>query len=356
LNAFRLLWSLSVWLLAGIAFAEPPRTDAFGDPLPAGTRYRLGTLRLLHPGGARTVAFSPDGKTLASGSRGYDLQTSRRWGEVKLWDTATGKQRQSFRHEGDSIDCLTFSPDGRMLAVGSDRSVWLWAVDSGKKVGSFEQLADGIRCVAFSPDGRTLAAAGPRRVWLWDVAGQKEVRSFRRRVEGFNPTFSSDLKTLASPCHQDLDLWDLATGKERLYLPDHRGQVIQASFSADGQTVAVGYYRVERRGKSVGEVKVWDAIAGKERATLKGHTGVLRGVLLSPDGKTLALLGTEDLWEINDVKLLDWATGRLISALTFATYKESPECMAFSPDGKIFAVGCEDGTVRLWDILPPKKK
>jgi WD40 repeat protein len=315
-----------------------------------------------HGEDVKCLAFSPDGKALASASRGYDREQALRnprdfvWGEVKVWDVATGKERLGFRGHKDGIEAIAFSPDGRTLATGSsDGSVRLWEAGTGEEVASFEHL-DQIRNLAFSPDGKTLAAASPGAAWLWDVAGRKELRSFKRPVQGYNPAFSPDGKTLAASCHQDMDLWDLTTGKERLTLADHRGYAACAAFSPDGKAVAVASNRDEGYGKLVAEVKVWEAATGKERATFRVQLGGVSGVLFSPDGKALALLGVKGLYSTSEVKMIDAATGRALATPTFKEDKKRPMCMAFGPDGQVFAVGCLDGTVQLWDFDPAKEK
>jgi WD40 repeat protein len=305
----------------------------------------------------RALAFSPDGKTLASGSGGLDRKSQIAWGEITFWDVAAGKEGLSFKGHTEGIECLAFSPDGRTLATGAaDSSVRLWDAATGKELAAFGRLGNRPRCVGFSPDGKTLAAAGPEGTWLWEVAGRKELRSFKRPVSSFNPALGPDGKTLASACHQDMDLWDMATGKERLTLPDHRGSADFAAFSGDGKVVAVASNRYEGGNDYTAEVKLWDAATSKERATFKRQPGVIRGVLFSHDGKALAILGEEELGGIRGVTLFDAATGRAVATLTFQKQEEAAHCLAFSPDSKLLAVGCLDGTVRLWDLLPAREK
>src|SRR5262249_21151782 len=105
---------------------QPPRTDAHGDPLPAGALARIGTVRLRHGGGIHSLCFSPDGKTLASAS--YD-------NTIRLWDPKTGKEIRRFVGHHHWIFSVAFSPDGKTLASGSnDLTARLWDVRTGKEI------------------------------------------------------------------------------------------------------------------------------------------------------------------------------------------------------------------------------
>jgi WD40 repeat protein len=311
-------------------------------------------------GEVEAMAFSPDGKTLACTSHGHDpgrahdpRQGPEEWGEIRLWDVSTGRELSSFRAHDNRVTALAFSPDSRTLATsGRDDYVRLWDAATEKEVASLRRLGESACCMAFSQDGKRLAASGPFRVWLWDVESRAELHSFAWSKGARAPALSPDLQTLALDFHQDMDLWDMGTGAVRLTLPDHRGSANCAAFRPDGRTVAVGSSREAGRTRYVTEVKLWDPATGEERATLKAAPGYVERVLFNSDGKTLAVLGGRDFRTTNEVKLLDATTGEAIATLPFKNYHESPRSLAFSADAKVLAVGCRDGTVRLWDLIP----
>jgi WD40 repeat protein len=119
-----------------------------------------------HTDGVYSVAFSPDGKVLASGSRDKT---------IKLWEVATGKELPSFSGHTNSVSSVAFSPDGKVLASGSeDKRIKLWEVATGKELPSFYGEWDDWHSVAFSPDGKVLASGGgDKTIKLWDVQPQK---------------------------------------------------------------------------------------------------------------------------------------------------------------------------------------
>jgi WD40 repeat protein/mono/diheme cytochrome c family protein len=295
-----------------------------------------------------SVAYSPDGKALASG--GGDKI-------IRLWDVATGKQVATLDGHGSEVGSLAYSPDGKALAAGSgDGTIKLWDTGTTKETATLKGHTGRVCSVAFSPDGKTLASASVDEavIKLWDVAAGKGKFSLKGHTgDVIVVTFSPDGKTLASgSVDKMIKLWDVATGQERATLIGHTGMVHDVAFSPDGKTLAsCGGGGLDKPG----EVKLWDVATGRERATLKGHTGGVVSVAFSPDGKTLASGGKGGGFGTpGEVKLWNTATGRELATLRGHT--ELVSCGAFSVDGKMFASGGLDNTIRLWDVATGKER
>jgi WD40 repeat protein/tRNA A-37 threonylcarbamoyl transferase component Bud32 len=325
------------------------------------------------------IAFSPDGKTLAS------------WNENKLslWHVITGQQCDAFKGPTSLVTCLAFSPDGSTLATANaDAAIQLWAVDTGRQRAILKGHTARIDCVGFSPDGKTLVSASYKEcedgrlstairearqggsgkilgskdeantvpgVKLWDVVSAKERGSLKGRPNqwplGLSVAFSPDGKTLALG-GSGITLWDLATGQELVSLKGHSQEVTSIAFSPDGKSLAsAGGGRLGGNGPIPGELKLWDVATRKERTSLKGHTDRVTSVAFSPDGKTLASSqGSVRTHETipGEVKLWDVATGQERGSLKGHT--QPVTSLAFSRDGRTLASGSMDSTIRLWEV------
>ncbi|MBG1257787.1 ribosome assembly protein 4, partial [Nostoc sp. BAE] len=285
-----------------------------------------------HSSSVNSVGFSPDGKTLASGS---DDKT------IKLWDVSTGKAIKTLTGHSYTVNSVGFSPDGKTLASGSaDNTIKLWDVSTGKAIKTLTVHSSWGYSVGFSPDGKTLASGSDgNTIKLWDVSTGKAIKTLTGHSYTVNSVgFSPDGKTLASGSgDKTIKLWDISTGKAIKTLSGHSYTVNSVGFSPDGKTLASGSGSYDKT------IKLWDISTGKAIKTLTGHSSSVNSVGFSPDGKILAS-GSDD----KTIKLWDVSTGKAIKTLN--GHSSSVNSVGFSPDGKTLASGSVDKIVILWDL------
>jgi RNA polymerase sigma factor (sigma-70 family) len=318
---------------------QSPR-DVHGDPLPAGALLRLGTLRWRHGGRVMSVAFSPDGKTLAAG--GVDQL-------IHLRDVATGKSLRTFRGHAEQVSCVRFTQDGKSLvSFGLDAMLRIWDVASGKEVRSWR--VPGGWTVALSPDGKTVAGFGTVRpvhtLYQWDLASGRVIREFRYQgtQDGLmSLVFSPDGKRLASGGDRALRLWDTTTGKQLHLFGQGHGQTGTdgVAFSPDGKVLAVGSHDPA--------VHLWDVATARELRRLPTGFPRVDTLAFAPDGKQLAVgCGSS-------IRIWDPATGKEQEPLPSRSDGRTWG-MAYSRDGKYLATGSESAVVRLWDLATRKER
>ncbi len=283
------------------------------------------------------VAFSPDGKLIASASSALNNLL----GEVQVWERASGRVVHTLHGHLGPVVGVAFSPDGRYLAsAGWDRTAKVWDAATGKPLHTLRGHREYLIGVAFSPDGKLLAtASGDRTVKLWDTAGFQELRTLHgHRVALYGLAFSPDSKLLATASgDRTVRVWDTASGRDLHVLEGHAGPVVSVAFSRDGKRLASS--------AGDGTVKLWDPVVGRHLRTIRANLALTTSVAFSRDGRRLA---TAD-WE-KTVKIWDLESDR--EALTLRGHTDWVTNVTFSPDGLQIASASLDHTVRVWDATP----
>ncbi|KZP02943.1 WD40 repeat-like protein [Athelia psychrophila] len=338
-----------------------------------------------HTAVSRFVAYSPDGKRVASCSDDK---------MIRVWDTETGEMVGSpFKAHAAAMLCIAYSPDGKCIASGSGRMIRVWDAETGEAVGApLEGHTNTVLCLSYSPDGQRIASgSGDRTIRVWDGKTGKAVGlPFKGHTDRINSVaYSPDGKHIASGSNDcTVRVWDAETGEAvGLPLEGHSKSVQSVAYFPDGKHIVSGSFD--------STIRVWDGKTGHTVGEpFKGHGSIIWSVACSPDGTRIAS-GSEDctirVWdaEIVDreavqmslqkplsdfwsvaysrdgasivsgdgnggIQVWDAGTGKAAGA-PLKGHRDLLRSIAYSPDGTCIASGSDDKTIRRWELVTGKE-
>ena len=285
-----------------------------------------------HTDAVTTAAFSPDGQLIASGSQDKT---------IRLWDSQGNPIGKPFVGHEDSVTAIAFSPDGQLIASSSDDGrILLWDLKGNLVARPFLGHEDSVTAIAFSPDGQLIASASKdKTIRLWSIKGYPVSQPWRSDEDEdlVNAiAFSPDGKLIASGGDdEEIRLWDLQGNLVTPPFEGHVGIIWSLAFSGDGSTIISA--------SSDRTIRFWDLLGNEIKPPLKGHLGLVNSVSLSPDGSQVVSSSSDNtvrLWNVDDNAISQLFTGHIGHI----------KSVAISSNGKFIVSGAQDATVRLWDI------
>jgi WD40 repeat protein len=336
-----------------------------------------------HSGFITDIAFSPDGKLIASISSDNT---------IKLWRASDGLLVRTPKNAKE-VFCLSFSPDGTLLATGGKGEINLWRVSDGTLVRALTGHRADVFSVAFSPNGRLLASGGTgKTVKLWRVSDGHLMFTCRGHTGTIQSvSFTPDGKFFVSgSTDKTIKFWRISNGQLERSITSQK-PIQGLDISRDGKLIATysNEFRETRRGynqifESVCTISLWRLPERKFLRTLATHTGENTSLSFSPDGKMIMSTNQDNtikLWGVANGKLLRtikcedialsavfspdgktilsgdyegrlklWRTADGTLQRTLTGHTDMVRCVAFSPDGRVVASGSNDNTVRLWRV------
>jgi len=276
-----------------------------------------------------SVAYSPDGRYIVSGSRDNT---------IKVWDARTYKEVETLRGHNRWVYSVAYSPDGRYIVSGSeDATIKVWDARTYKEVATLRGHDGFVQSVVYSPDGRYIVSGSwDKTIKVWDATTYKELATLIGHKDVvLSVVYSPDGKYIVSGSWDDsIKVWDAQTYTGVATLRGHNGNVQSVAYSPDGRYIVSG--------SNDTTIKVWDARTYKEVATLTGHDNSVLSVAYSPDGKYIVSGSWDDSIKV-------WDAQTYTGVATLSENYGHVYSVAYSPDGKYIVSGNLDTTVRIWD-------
>jgi WD40 repeat protein len=322
------VWQLPIISPSGKQLASPAKDERIINIWDATTGTTIGGLRG-HEGPVYALAYSPDGKRLASGSADKT---------IRLWESASGKEVAIWLGHEKQVEWLTYSPDGQRICSLDGQSGRLWDATTGRVI---TVLAGPVREITavFTPDSRRLVIGLDRQVCLYDASTGRRIAVLgRHEHQVAHLVVSPDGKRIASHGdHEDnIHLWDAVTGREVAVLRGDLEYPGALAFSPDGSRLVSGSVYPDNT------VRLWEASTGRRIADMQGHKNTIRWVAFGPDGRRIVSASQDQM-----VWLWDGVTGQSVAPL--GGHTGSVANAIFNPDGRRVITASDDQTLRLWD-------
>lgn len=285
-----------------------------------------------HSSAVRSLAISPDGQTLASGSEDHTIE---------IWQLGTGKKLRTLTGHSNSIYSLAISPDGQTLASGSsDKTIKIWQLSTGKLLHTLTEHNDWVYCLAISPSGMLISGSDDATIKIWNLSMGREIRTLKGHsgwVRSLAVSPDGEI-CVSGSADRTITIWQLSNGQQQKLrtLIGHSGMINCLAITPDGKTLVSG--------SGDETIKSWDLSSGQQLRTFLGHSNVVLSLAISPDGQRLisnSIDTTVKVWHLN--------TGQLLR--THTAHSKSVMSVAISPDGQTLVTGSEDKTIKIWRVL-----
>jgi WD40 repeat protein/serine/threonine protein kinase len=281
-------------------------------------------------GAIDSVAVTPDGRHIVSGSRDHTL---------RMWDLGTGRCLTTLQGHTDNVNSVAVNPDGRHIVSGSrDHTLRMWDLGTGRCLHTLKGHNNWVLSVAVSPDGRRIVSGSyDKTLRVWELVKGRCLHTLQGHTDAvFSVAVSLDGRHIVSGSQdKTLRVWDLGTGRCLTTLQGHEYGVLSVAVSPDSRHIVSGSYDKTLR--------VWELETGRCLHTLQGHTDSVCSVAVSPDGRHI-VSGSYD----KTLRVWEFETGRCLHTLQGHT--DSVRSVAVSPDGQHIVSGSDDRTLRVWRI------